>query len=111
MLNLASISFNLGSDLRNLNHTESVCSRLVLPSKPCVLEGHNKLTQSNAVNGVRLLAAENLEEHVLNVEEGGLMVALLTTQHHCILVLAVVLHWVGRPAKKLTNICLNISGR
>ena len=33
----------------------------VSPPKSCVLEGDNKLTECDAVNGVRLLTAENLE--------------------------------------------------
>ena len=110
MLNLASISFSLGSDLWNGVEWFPSCWR-ASPPKPCVLQGHHKLSKSNAVNSVGLLATKHLEQHVLDVEERGLLVALLPPQHHCILVLTVVLHGVGWPGNWFSIRIKNASRR
>ena len=99
--------------------TRSFCR----PSEPSVLQRHHKLPQRDAVDGVGVFTAEHLqkveykqqeqvkhlEEHVLDVEERRLVSALLSAQHHGVLVGAVVLHRVGGPGHHITLSCHNLS--
>ena len=64
------------------------------PSKSSVFQGSNKLSESNLINLVGLLALEDLEQHVLDVDEGG---HLGLVEHDGILVLTAIIHVIWRP--------------